>query len=165
MRVTQEDALRLFDYRDGLLYWREREDALKRWNSKHAGKKAGCPSGHGYIKVRFAGRSYYAHQIIFLMHHGYTPNVTDHTDYDTTNNRIENLRASTKSTNGMNRSKPINNTSGNKGVVWHKAARKWMASAVVAGKTIYLGLHTDFGAACQAANEGRLQHHGDFARI
>lgn len=163
--MTQEDALRIFDYRDGTLYWRERADALKQWNSKHAGKQAGCPSGHGYIKIRLAGRSYYAHQIVFLMHHGYIPEVVDHVDCDAGNNSIENLRAASKSLNGMNRDRPINNTSGNKGVVWHKAARKWMASVVVAGKKVYLGLYTDFDAACQAANEGRLRHHGDFARI
>lgn len=163
--MTQEDAIRLFEYRDGTLYWRERDDAHKRWNSKLAGKQAGSNSGHGYIKIRLSGRSYYAHQIVFLMHHGYIPDVVDHVDCDAGNNSIENLRAASKSLNGMNRDRPINNTSGNKGVVWHKAARKWMASVVVAGKKVYLGLYTDFDAACQAANEGRLRHHGDFARI
>ena len=163
--MTQEDALRIFDYRDGTLYWRERDDALKRWNSKHAGKQAGCPSGHGYIKIRLAGRSYYAHQIVFLMHHGYIPEVTDHTDYDTTNNRIENLRASTKSTNGMNRDKPKSNTSGVKGVVWHKGGKKWMARVMVGGRDIYLGLYADFAEAVSVANAARIEKHGDFARI
>lgn len=163
--MTQEDAIRLFDYRDGTLYWRERDDVLKRWNSKHAGKQAGCPSGHGYIKVRFAGRSYYVHQIVFLMHHGYFPEVTDHADYDTTNNRIENLRASTKSTNGMNRDKPRSNTSGVKGVVWHKGGKKWMAKVMVGGRDIYLGLYADFDEAVSVANAARIKNHGDFARI
>ena len=163
--MTQEEALQLFEYRDGVLYWRAREDVRKSWNTKLAGKPAGCPSGHGYLKIRFAKRSYYAHQIVYLMHHGLIPQVIDHIDCDTSNNRVENLRASSKSTNGMNRDKPVSNTSGNKGVVWHKAARKWMASAVVAGRSIYLGLYTDFDAACQAANECRLRHHGEFARI
>jgi hypothetical protein len=163
--VTQEDAIRLFEYRDGTLYWRERGDVLKQCNSKHAGKQAGCPSGHGYIKVRFSGRSYYAHQIVFLMHHGYIPDVVDHIDCDTGNNDIENLRAASKSFNGMNRDKPKSNTSGVKGVVWHKGGSKWMARVTVAGRDIYLGLYADFADAVNAANAARIEKHGDFARI
>jgi hypothetical protein len=165
MAVSQHEALSRFDYCDGELRWKYNPEAGKRWNTVHAGKVAGCDSGHGYRKLSLNGKRIYAHQIVFLMHHGYIPQAVDHIDCDTSNNRIENLRAATKSSNGMNRRAPKSNTSGCKGVVWHKKANKWMASVTVAGRSIYLGLYTDFVEASRAANAARTEKHGDFARI
>jgi hypothetical protein len=162
--VTREEVMEAFEYRDGQLVWKDYEGSGKSWNRRRRGSVAGHPSGHGYIKLRLKGRGYYVHQLVFLMYHGYIPKVIDHIDGDTQNNRVENLRAADKSKNGMNRSKPRNNTSGVKGVTWHKAAKKWMASVVLEGKSIYLGLYTELEDAAHAAQEARKNYHGDFAK-
>ena len=165
MAVTQPEALSRLEYADGKLYWRPNPNGPKNWNARFAGKLAGCDSGHGYWKIRINGKALYAHQLVVLMHHGFMPEAIDHIDCDTSNNRVENLRAATKSANGMNRHAPKSNTSGCKGVIWHKGANKWMARIMTAGRDTYLGLYTDFAEACSAANNARLEHHGDFARI
>ena len=54
--------------------------------------------------VGIKGRSYLCHQIIFLWHHGYIPNLIDHKDRNRLNNWIENLRPATRVQNQANRS-------------------------------------------------------------
>jgi len=63
--------------------------------------------------------------LIFLYHHGYLPKFVDHIDGNKKNNRIENLREATKSQNAMNQKVSTRNTSGIKGVMWHKRDKKW----------------------------------------
>jgi len=48
MSLTQEEAHRLFEYKDGVLFWKERprsdfnsDLAFKQWNPKHMGEKSG----------------------------------------------------------------------------------------------------------------------------
>ncbi len=49
----------------------------------------------------------------------------DHKDRDKLNNRKANLRFCTNAQNCRNIGKPKNNTSGYKGIVWHKRDKKW----------------------------------------
>ena len=88
----------LFEYQDGKLINR-----LHRLNQMPSGSVAGHVTKKGYTNIRVDGRMYKAHRLIFLYHHGYIPEIIDHIDCDRENNRIENLRACTKSQNGMNR--------------------------------------------------------------
>jgi hypothetical protein len=160
--LTQEEAHRLFEYRDGVLYWKERHK-----NSRKAkgDMEAGTPSGHGYKKVTINQKRFYVHQLVFLMHKGYIPEVVDHIDGNSANNQIYNLRASNKSLNACNSKRNIKNTSGHKGVTWHKAAKKWMCQIVFNAKTKYLGLYEDFELACLVADEARVLYHGAHAKI
>lgn len=48
----------------------------------------------------------------------------DHADMSRLNNQKENLRFCNNADNGKNRPKQLNNTSGYKGVSWHKASQK-----------------------------------------
>ena len=89
----------------------------------------------------------------------------DHIDGNGLNNRRENLRIVTKAQNQHNRKKSANNTSGFKGVFWHRAAGKWAAAIRLNGKRSHLGLYVrpeDAHAAYQSASE-RL--HGEFGRV
>jgi hypothetical protein len=60
---------------------------------------------------------------------GYIPDGfnLDHINGNKTDNRLCNLRLATNSQNQQNRPAPQNNTSGYRGVTWHKSANKWMA--------------------------------------
>lgn len=51
----------------------------------------------------------------------------DHIDHDGLNNRRSNLRVATHAQNRRNSRVNTNNTSGFKGVSWHKASGKWRA--------------------------------------
>ena len=171
MELTQEFVKRLFDYRDGQLYWKERprsdfntELAYLQWNPKHAGKQAGCYSGNRHGLVAINRKHYQLHRIIFFWHYGYFPKIVDHADCNPQNNKIENLRAATKAENQRNNGMFSHNTSGYKGVVWSKLARKWLARVKVNGKTKHLGSYEDVELADLVAQEARNKYHGNFAR-
>ena len=135
-RLTQEIVKECFDYHeDGHLIWKERPDyhfatpaGKKTFTTQKVGKVAGrwhkrtdrTKEGFGYwiTNLTIAGElgGFKIHRLIWLYHHGYLPDVVDHIDNDTNNNRIENLRASSGKTNIFNSYKPKHNTSGHKGV-------------------------------------------------
>ena len=46
----------------------------------------------GYIRIVIDQKKHYAHRLAFLYVHGYIPNVIDHLNGNTFDNRIENLR-------------------------------------------------------------------------
>jgi HNH endonuclease len=162
MTLTQEEAHRLFEYKDGVLYWRERP----KFSRKPKGDmEAGTVSGHGYKKIGIKQKRVYVHQVIFLMQHGFIPEVVDHIDGNTNNNKIENLRASNKSLNACNSKLPSNNTSGTKGVVWLKRECKWVARVQFNKKVIYLGTFSNIELASLVAEEARILYHGKYAKI
>jgi hypothetical protein len=98
------------------------------------------------------------------MHYGEIPDVIDHIDGDTRNNRIENLRTATRSQNSMNCKMRKSNTSGVKGVYWHRTASAWTASIRVSKVLTHLGTFADrFDAIC-ARKSAEAKHYGEFAR-
>jgi len=161
--LTYEEAIEAFEYRDGELFWKP-WTTQKGTLAKNSGKRAGYMSHDGYWKVGHKGKTYYAHQIIFLMHNGFIPIIVDHADHDTTNNHIENLRAADKMTNACNSKIRTDNTSGVKGVTWSKAAQKWQATIHVNKSAMYLGLFDTIQAASDAIIAKRYELHGAFAR-
>ena len=76
----------------------------------------------------------------------------DHIDRNGLNNQRNNLREATKSQQRANQNLRSNNTSGYKGVCWHKKAKKWVAQIRVNKKYIYLGLFTNIKDAARAYN-------------
>jgi hypothetical protein len=160
--VTQEEAHRLFEYRDGVLYWRERPAQSRKAKGN---MEAGTDSGNGYRKVSINKKRYYEHRIIFLMHHGFIPEIVDHIDGNTLNNNIDNIRASNKSLNACNSKIPSHNTSGHKGVLWLKREKKWGVRVQFNKRQIHLGSFFDKELACLVADEGRSLYHGKYARL
>jgi hypothetical protein len=171
MTLTQEDAHRLFEYKDGELFWKVRDVSdfanshdANQWNSKHAGTRAGCYGKKPYVYTAIKHKNVAIHRIIFLMQHGYLPKMIDHIDCNPRNNKIENLRAATSAENQRNQKLPRHNTSGFKGVVWSIACQKWIAKVKVNGKTKHLGVFEDIEFADLVAQEARNKFHGAFAR-
>jgi hypothetical protein len=90
----------------------------------------------GYKRVGTSPNRFYIHRLVAI---AFIPNVEnlsciDHINGIRDDNRIENLRWCDKSTNGMNRTKQINNKSGIKGVSWYK--NKWHMEIKVKGKRV-----------------------------
>ena len=167
--LTQEEAQRLFEYRDGVLYWKERPRSdfksdltWKQWNPKHVGKKAGCWTGD-HVTVSINKKHHALARVIFLMHYGYLPEIVDHADCNPMNNDISNLRAATKAENQRNAGMYAHNTSGVKGVVWSKACNKWIAQIKVMGKIKHLGVFTSKADAAEFVQLARDMVHGAFA--
>ena len=87
----------------------------------------------------------------------------DHINGDPLDNRKENLRLCSHQENQRNKGKYSTNTSGFKGVCWHKQNSKWKAQIQdVDGKSKHLGYFEDKLKAFQAYCEACTKYHGDF---
>jgi hypothetical protein len=89
--------------------------------------------------------------------------LVDHVNHDGLDNRRANLRLCNTSQNGGNSRMSRNNTSGYKGVGWHKQKGKWRAYIGVDRKLRHLGLFDDPWEAAQAYNVAALEAWGEFA--
>jgi len=88
----------------------------------------------------------------------------DHVNGVRDDNSIRNLRVANRRQNACNRRLLLkNNTSGHRGVSWHKRAGKWMSSINHKGKTTYLGLFTSIESASKAYDNAAFEMHGNFA--
>ena len=100
----------------------------------------------GYI----AGRSLKTNKII-RMHNLVTGfQYVDHIKHKPYDNRKSQLREANDRFNSRNRTKPVNNVSGYKGVCWKTREQKWRAYITVDGKHIELGMYDDINEAIEA---------------
>jgi len=91
--------------------------------------------------------------------------VCDHINGDTLDNRRCNIREATIAQNNMNKGNQKNNTSGYKGVSWHKYHNSWKSYITLDKKRIHLGSYQCPKEAAQAYNEAAIKYHGDFAKL
>lgn len=87
----------------------------------------------------------------------------DHEDHAGLNNQRHNLRKATHAQNQHNTRPRADNTSGYKGVHWHKGAEKWQARIAVDGKSKSLGLFIRKEDAKLAYDAAAIEYHGQFA--
>jgi len=165
-----------FDYDPdtGVLRWRVRPaehfktmKAMKIWNTRRAGDAAGAKDERGYLRVQVNHQLYWVHRIVWLLVLGVAPKgEIDHINENKADNRVCNLREANKASNMQNRGAQRNNTSGFKGVSYHKQRGKWTARIAVDGEQTYLGLFTTKAEAhtvyCAAADKlhGAFANHG-----
>ena len=149
----------IFRYRDGKLYWKIRSS-----HRTKIGDEAGSLNGCGYLRVQWKGKSYLVHRIIYEMAYGSIPDSydIDHVNGIKTDNLVDNLRLATSSQNMWNSCKPKTNTSGLKGVHWHKRDQKWQAEIQIFGKKKHLGYFSTKEDAYAARLEAEKIYHGEF---
>jgi hypothetical protein len=159
--ITQELVKDFFDYHeDGYLVWKNKRNGIS--SNMIAG---GFDASSGYRRIKINGKRYKEHRLIFLWHYGFMPKFTDHIDSNRTNNKLSNLRDANSFQNAWNSITPKNNTSGFKGVSWHKHKQKWSANIRVFDKLKYLGNYKTPELAHEAYKKAALELHGEFARF
>jgi hypothetical protein len=159
MSLTQEEAHRLFEYRDGVL--------IRKLTTSRLGKKgsaAGWKNNMGYQNVLISGKQYGVHQIVYLLHYGFIPKLIDHIDNNPQNNLVENLREANKTENNLNSKIRTDNTSGCKNVNWHSQKKKWQVRLCINKKSVSFGLFDDLEFADLVAQEARSKYFQRFAR-
>jgi len=89
----------------------------------------------------------------------------DHINGDRLDNRRSNLRLVTNTQNQQNKRTPSHNTSGYKGVCWHKRVKKWHVRITVDGKRLHLGYTRDRETAAQLYDAAARFFFGEYARL
>lgn len=148
-----------YDPDTGKLYWLAHSGMPAKWNTRYAGSEAlGTlnKSGHKYGSVD--GCKIKAHRVVWALHYGVWPDGDiDHINQRPADNRIENLRVVTKTTNMRNVARTRANTSGATGVVWYKRKSKWHARVCVDGKQRSLGYYDSFDDAVVARKRANAE--------
>ena len=159
--MNQQLVAECFEHRDGKLYWKKVAHSNKQYL---VGKEVGSIHKTGYRHVTWMGKIHKVHRLIFLLEHGYLPKEIDHINGDRQDNRLENLREVTRSENQFNKAMCSNNTSGFRGVNWHKHSKSWVVRVCTKGKTKILGYFKDLELAGLVADEARNLYHGKYAK-
>ena len=117
----------------------------------------GSIDSSGYRQVKLSKKSVLVHRIIWLMFNGSYPEQIDHINRIRTDNRIENLRAATNTTNQHNLSIRIDNKTGVTGV--NMVYEKYQARIGVNGRRIYLGIFDSLSEAADAYKNAKEKYH------
>ena len=91
--------------------------------------------------------------------------LIDHINNNGLDNRKSNLRICNHNQNQQNKLIYKSNTSGYKGVFWHKAANKWGSRIGLNCKIIYLGVYKNKIDAAKSYNEAAIKFYGEFAKL
>ena len=140
------------------------------WLVSLGAAKAGAPAGsysNGYITIQYNTRTYKAHRLFWFLQTGHDPGAleVDHIDRNKSNNKFCNLRLADKSQQGGNKTEPINNTSGQKGVYWHKHKQRYHAEIFFKNKKLSLGYYKIFEQAVAARQAKELELFGEFSPL
>jgi hypothetical protein len=130
------------------------------------GMLAGSFNAYGYRTVMVGHRNYPVHRVAWTMMTGTWPDgEIDHRDLNRANNKWDNLRVATRAQNSHNYPKRKDNTTGFKGVVFAKHAKKFMARICINSKGHHLGYFNTAEEAHEAYCKAATAIRGEFARF
>lgn len=158
--MTQEELFSILDYdkSTGIFRWK-----ITASRTVPIGSIAGSiHNKKGYRKVCYKGKMYYLHRLAMLYVYGEMPKYVDHIDGVRDNNRIDNLRACTKSQNNFNSKVYKTNSTGYKNIYFNDSKNKFIVSFKVSGKSFSSSADT-LEEAIEIAKLYREILHKDFA--
>ena len=155
--IDQRRIKELFTYDDGDLIWKVSpgNGSISRIGKRKESRVA---------RTKVDGTYYLTHRLIYAYFYGSTPDMIDHIDGNSLNNKIENLRPCNKSTNGFNAKMSKANKSGVKGMIWNKLNKNWRLIITKHGKKVLDESVKDRDLAEFIISEARDFYHNEFAR-
>jgi hypothetical protein len=148
-----------YDPESGIFTWK-----VTRCQKARRGDIAGTVTPDGYVVIHFDRKNHGAHRLAWFWMTGKWPvDMIDHINNQTSDNRWVNLREATNIQNLANSGRHKDNTSGFKGVKWHKQRSKWHVQIAYNGRRFSLGLFTNIEMAALAYAGAHRLIHGDFS--
>lgn len=181
----RDELARMFAYnpKTGELLWRTREATTffdgkkyskerkaKIFNARFPGRSAACfsarrgtrekPSSEGrVVPVTTINNSHHiTARVIWKLVHDDEPEQVISKNGNPSDLRLSNLQASSEIYKSKHNSTFSHNTSGERGVSWHKQTNRWRAYIKVNGKTLHLGLFTTLERAVDARKKAEARH-------
>lgn len=148
--LTQDrvKTLLTYDPDTGFLTWRK------------TGKRAGAQHYSGYRNVFVDGRCYIEHRVIWLYVHGEWPAYDiDHINRQRNDNRLANLRLTSRAENCQNQPVRKTNKSGKTGVYFHRVSKKWAAVISVDKRQLHLGTFNNCDEALAARRDAETKYY------
>ena len=123
-------------------------------------------NGYHYVALSNAGKKK-NHNVHRLVANAFIQNLNqkkcvDHIDNNIINNKVSNLRFATNQQNRFNSSTSKNNTSGCKGVSFHKSTNKWRARIKINNKSIHIGYFVSLEEAKAARQNKAKELFGEY---
>jgi hypothetical protein len=160
MAMTAELAQSLWDYNaeTGVLRWK-----VSPRYGVHVGDVTGCPNRDGHLQVRYKGKAYQVHRLIWIITTGNWPiEELDHINGVRDDNRLVNLREATRRQNCRN--KTCHRVGQLRFTTYAKSKGKWMAQPPrINGKQKTLGYYDTMQEASEAAERWVLDNHPELA--
>lgn len=156
----------------GKLYFKERPEELfsserqpahiscSSWNAKYANKEAmNTKQGMGYLHGALMGEKVLAHRAVYAISNNEWPKgEVDHINGIKTDNRPENLRATSHETNMRNQRLRKTNTSGFNGVSYNKSRKQYEVYIYANGRKTNLGRFATLDEAIEAREVANKEH-------
>jgi hypothetical protein len=151
-----------YDANTGIFKWLPRPVGGRdstRWNNRYAYKECGFIDDLGYRRIKFRIPGFHfanirAHRLAwFIVYNALPKHEIDHINHDRLDNRICNLRDSTKAENAKNASLSKLNTSGHSGVIFFN--KKWRVQIGFNRKRYHFGPFEKIDDAVVVAKEFR----------
>lgn len=161
-RVSLDRLRSSLDYNPdtGVFLWK-----ISPVNSVSVGSRAGTLRLDGYRAISIDRRQHLEHVLAWLYMTGsYSDTEIDHINIDKADNKWANLRSATLSQNRLNVPRRRDNTSGFKGVSYHKATKSYSARIQIDGKRIELGRRRTAGEAAILYADACATHPGGYTR-
>jgi hypothetical protein len=136
-------------------------------NNIQVGQCAGSLNSSGYIYIRHKTQRYTAHRLFWFLQTGHDPAelTVDHIDENKLNNKFSNLRLATQAQQQHNKSEPVNNTSGHRGVCWDKQTQKYLVHIKFNKKSLTVGRYKTLKQAVAARQAKELELFGEFSPL
>jgi len=112
----------------------------------------------GYKQIYIHGRYYKNHRIAFYKIYGYFPEQIDHINHNKLDNRIVNLRETTKQGNMRNKARDCRSKFKMQGISKSANGKKFIAAIGHEWKRIHLGTFDTEDEACEARINAELKY-------
>jgi hypothetical protein len=154
--ITQDYLKSVFEYDEinGCLIWK-----ISKGTNKKGSIAGNINKVNKYRVIGLNKNIYYAHRLIYIYFYGNNPDgLIDHINMNRNDNRICNLRIVSAAENRQNTNNPANNTSGKKGVIYHKENKLYHSRITFKNKRISLGYFKYLQDAIDARNNAEKKY-------